>query len=140
MDYYANYRFFVLGGCSYITHLLFRGDIVALCNSSGQSIKTVFQVIAGYDRCSGQCVHKTKSVRLCQSNDPISRISIMEAASGICNCSLPFIYLGIPIVNGKYKTSYFNGLIEEVQKNCLTASCFLSDGDRLLSMFTMWSY
>lgn len=120
MDYYANYRFFVPGGCSCISHLLFLGDIVVFCNSSGQAIKTIFQVIVDYDICSSQRVHKTKSVKLCQSNAPISRISIMEVASGISKSSLPFIYLGIPIVMANVRLLTLMVLLKKLRKNCFT--------------------
>lgn len=77
-------------------------------------------------------LRKTKSAMLCQPNPSISRISIMELASGISKPSFPLIDLVVLIVNVS-KTSYFNSLIEKVQKTLFNwSSCFLYAGSKLI--------
>lgn len=71
----------------------------------------------------------SKSGMLCHFCDSGAWISIMELTSGICSPSFPFTSLGVPIIVGKYKIVYLNGLIEKVQKSLSNwSSRFLLDG------------
>lgn len=46
-----------------------------------------------------------------------AQISTMGSMSGIGNQTFPSTYLEVPIIKGKYKTTYFNSLVKKLQKH-----------------------
>lgn len=61
-----------------------------------------------------------------------ARISIIESAWGISKWSFLFNLLGVTILKGKYKTSYFDNLIEKVHKHLFSwSNYFHSAGGKL---------
>lgn len=93
--------------CPKVSHLLFADDSVVYCQASEKDCKALRDILALYERESGQMVNKDKSSVLFSPNTPINIRSSLSAGVGIALEVRQAKYLGLPLFLGLSKKDLF---------------------------------
>ncbi|XP_042969088.1 uncharacterized protein LOC122301771 [Carya illinoinensis] len=126
-------HFCLPAGAPRITHLLYADDVVIFSNASKRSIRCLMSVLNDYEKWSGQWVNHEKSaiffskkLSLCRKRDILNETRFVEG-------HFPFVYLGVPIVDGKFKACHFGPLLGKMgRKVSGRKSRLLSQGGLLI--------
>ncbi|XP_041003911.1 uncharacterized protein LOC121249264 [Juglans microcarpa x Juglans regia] len=116
-----------------ISHLLYADDIIIFSNGSKALIKAISESLALYEAWSGQKISKEKSsIFFSKLIPPVRRRQILRITR-FSEGSLPFKYLGVPIIFGRLKSNYFDELVGKIgAKIGDWISRLLSSGARLI--------
>jgi hypothetical protein len=96
----------------HITHLLFADDSIVFLEASMESLLTLKEVLANYERASGQKVNLGKSSIFFGDGCADERKTELMQALGVEDETLSERYLGLPTVVGRSKNGYFQYVTE----------------------------
>lgn len=83
-------------------------------NGFEKSLRNLMQLLHVYERSSGQMMNFGKSSFYI--DDKYSRrASIISCITGMSRGTFPFLYLGVPIIQGRIKIIYFEHLVKKVR-------------------------
>ncbi|XP_057425625.1 uncharacterized protein LOC130718990 [Lotus japonicus] len=99
-----------------ISHLLFADDSVIFAKATLEEANSVQQVLASYEKVSGQVINLDKSMLSCSRNVPSSRFDQLKRLLNVKAVESYDKYLGLPTIIGKSKTQIFNFVKERVWK------------------------
>ncbi|MCH92961.1 RNA-directed DNA polymerase (Reverse transcriptase), partial [Trifolium medium] len=80
------------------SHVLYADDIMIFCKASKKNIKQLLLIFKLYGQASGQLVNKQKS-KFYAGAIPNARMLMLSNLLSFTSSSLPFTYLGLPLVN-----------------------------------------
>lgn len=96
-------------------HLLYADDVLIFTNGTDKSLRSLMQLFQMYEQSSGQLINFAKSGFYI--DDKYSRRApIISRITGMVRGTFPFLYLGVPIIQGLIKIIYFEHLVEKVRR------------------------
>jgi hypothetical protein len=99
-------------GVPALSHILFADDILLFLRGNKRTLRAILRFMIEYGLNSGQYVNRSKSsVYLGKFASPRRTFRTLGVNAG----SLPFIYLGVPIFQGRPKRSYFQSIADKVK-------------------------
>ena len=110
---------FYCRGVSIPTHILYADDVLIFCAGTKQNIRCVQNISHDYSEVSDQIINNSKS-RLYSGAMGTSRSQMIAGMLGFSAGTIPFIYLGCPIFNGKPKGVYFQSIVESIKMKLAT--------------------
>ncbi|XP_059301817.1 uncharacterized protein LOC132053726 [Lycium ferocissimum] len=99
-----------------INHLAYAYDIVIFSSGNSRSDKLIKRQICKYEKASSQKVNDEKSFLFVGAKTSPYRINRLRQCLGYMNKSFPFTYLGCPLISGRKKVEYFDGMVTKVVK------------------------
>jgi hypothetical protein len=103
-------------GSPLISHLFFADDSMIFCKATKASSECVKQILATYEKGSGQCINFNKSIVSFSPKVGASLKCEIKSILGIDICSSLDKYLGLPTTVGRNKKVLFNEIKERVRK------------------------
>uniref|UniRef100_A0A2N9IBI9 Reverse transcriptase domain-containing protein n=1 Tax=Fagus sylvatica TaxID=28930 RepID=A0A2N9IBI9_FAGSY len=97
-----------------ISHLLFADDSLLFCQATQAECNRLMEVLAQYERASGQMVNKEKTALFFSKNTPESVRCAIQQLWGVQGTANFEKYLGLPAMVGKSKQHTFNNLKERI--------------------------
>ncbi|XP_055815772.1 uncharacterized protein LOC129885498 [Solanum dulcamara] len=114
-----------------ITHLQYADDTLIFCDANMDQLKYLRVILVLFECLSGMHIYWRKS-----SLYPIDDVNAMEFLASILGGevgSLPFVYLGMPLVAKSNSNEIWNGVIEKCEKKLSRwKSQYLSLGGRVI--------
>ncbi len=106
-----------------ISHLLFADDSLLFCQATEAKCNRLMEVLAQYERASGQMVNKEKTALFFSKNTPESVRCAIQQLWGVQGTANFEKYLGLPAMVGKSTQHTFNNLKERIaQRYCRLGS------------------
>ncbi|XP_027120510.1 uncharacterized protein [Coffea arabica] len=125
------FRFLSKGGL--VPFLAFADDMVNFTRASSECLLAVSSLLRQYEILSGQKINLSKSRFLCSSKLPSEIITLIQQVTGFQEQSWPVKYLGVPLIRGRKKSIFFDGVFASVRaKLHHWSSRFLSAGGKLI--------
>lgn len=93
-------------GVSLPTHILYADDVMIFCTGTKRNIRVLLHIFQQYSEVSGQVINNAKS-RFYTGAMNSTRAQMIAAMLGFSVGTVPFIYLGCPIFQGKPKVVHF---------------------------------
>ncbi|XP_057779862.1 uncharacterized protein LOC130998460 [Salvia miltiorrhiza] len=87
------------------SHFLYVDDVLLFCKADHRSCKMIDSILHIYASVSGQFCNKAKSTVFFGKGVPLQMRRRLKRDLGFSTGSLPFIYLGVPIVAGRVSSS-----------------------------------
>ncbi|XP_058111320.1 uncharacterized protein LOC131254349 [Magnolia sinica] len=84
-------------------------------NGGKCSLANLKEFLKDYQTTSGQAINLHKSSFFTSSKLPVSRVRAIEQYLGISKATSHLLYLGVPMVVGRNKTSYFQLLLDKIE-------------------------
>lgn len=107
-------------GVPALSPILFADDILLFLRGNKCTLREILRFMVEYGLNSGQYVNRSKS-SVSLANYACPRRTIISRTLGVNAGSLPFIYLGVPIFQGRPKRSYFQSITDKVK--CKVYAC-----------------
>ncbi|XP_058108990.1 uncharacterized protein LOC131252119 [Magnolia sinica] len=101
-------------GCPIISHLLYADGTLLLTNGSKDLLLPTKRFLDSFQASSGQCISLSKSSFFYSKRIPPSRVRSIESILGFGKSVASFSYLGIPLAEGRMKSSAFKPLVDRV--------------------------
>ncbi|XP_027156871.1 uncharacterized protein LOC113758040 [Coffea eugenioides] len=125
------FRFLSKGGL--VSFLAFADDMVIFTRASSECLLAVSSLFRQYEILSGQKINLSKSRFLYSSKLPSEIITLIQQVTGFQEQSWPVKYLGVPLIRGRKKSIFFDGVFASVRaKLHHWSSRFLSAGGKLI--------
>ncbi|KAL3502473.1 hypothetical protein ACH5RR_036922 [Cinchona calisaya] len=105
--------FSILQDWPVVSHLVFADDVLIFTREEKRSLEHLMEFLPISQRDSGQRINYFKSSSLLSPRCP--SVSLLLRITGMRRGSLPFVYLGSPIILGRKKIQHFAGLVEKFQ-------------------------
>ena len=99
-----------------ISHLLFVDDSLLFCHASSDACHRLMEVLAMYERASGQMINKEKTALFFSKNSPEQVRTTIQQLWGVQGTVNFEKYLGLPALVGKSKQQTFTGLKELIAR------------------------
>jgi hypothetical protein len=96
------------------SHILHADDVMLFCKGTASNIQVISSFFARYAQISGQLINPQKSP-LFAGSMTASRLNSIANSLGFSIGTLPFLYLGVPILKGKPKVLYFQPLVDKIK-------------------------
>ena len=97
-------------GSPKISHLLFADDSMVFCQASTEECHRLLEILAWYEKASGQVVNKEKTTLFFSKNTPELVKGSIQQIWGVQGTANLEKYLGLPAFVGKSKKQTFNAL------------------------------
>lgn len=95
------------------THLVFADDIMFIVRGDSESIRIICNTLHQFGSISGLHINHAKS-RIFAAGITEEKFSDLQDISNIPRGEFPVKYLGIPLMHGKHKTTYFTPLLHRI--------------------------
>ena len=96
------------------SHLLYADDIIIFCKATVSNATCVLNILHDYASLSGQVFNPAKSRVYFSSSIPMALKSRIVSVLGITSSSLPFVYLGVPLLRGVPRARHLRGIADAV--------------------------
>jgi len=106
-------------GTTFPTHVLYADDIMIFCTGLKKNIRELISIFNKYSAVSGQIVNNSKS-RFFTGSMSVTRINMIANLLGFSVGTVPFLYLGCPIFQGKPKVIHFKSITDKIRKKLAT--------------------
>jgi len=106
-------------GTTFLTHVLYADDIMIFCTGLQSNIRELISIFNKYSTISGQIVNISKS-RFFTSSMSVTRINMIANMLGFSVGTVPFLYLGCPIFQGKPKVIHFRSILDKIRNKLAT--------------------
>ena len=103
-------------GVAFPTHILYANDVMIFCTGTKSNIR---ELLNKYSEVSGQIINNAKS-RLYTGAMTATRTQMIAALLGFTVGTVPFIYLGCPIFQGKPKVAHFQMVSDKIKAKLAT--------------------
>jgi len=100
-------------GTTFPTHVLYADDIMIFCTGLKKNIRELISIFNKYSAVSGQIVNNSKS-RFFTGSMSVTRINMIANLLGFSVGTVPFLYLGCPIFQGKPKVIHFRSITDKI--------------------------
>ncbi|XP_019241016.1 PREDICTED: uncharacterized protein LOC109221004 [Nicotiana attenuata] len=97
-----------------INHLAYADDTIIFSSSDATSLRLIMEILAGYEKASGQLINKSKSAIYLHHSAGEDVVDKVQRITGIAKNEFPFTYLGCPIFYARRRMNYYQGLITKV--------------------------
>jgi len=112
-------------GVSFPTHILYANDAMIFCTGTKRNIRWLLNIFQRYSEVSGQIINNAKS-HFYTGAMSATRVHMISALLGFNVGTVPFIYLGCPIFQGKPKVVHFQMIADKIKTNATWKGSFLS--------------
>ena len=106
-------------GTTFPTHVLHADDIMIFCTGLKRNIRELISIFNKYSAISGQIVNNSKS-RFFMGSMSVTRINMIANMLGFSVGTVPFLYLGCPIFQGKPKVIHLRSITDKIRKKLAT--------------------
>lgn len=106
-------------GTTFPTHVLYADDIMIFCIGLKSNIRELISICDKYSAISGQIVNNSKS-RFFTGSMYVTRITMIANMLGFIVGTVPFLYLGYPIFQGKLKVIHFRMITDKIRNKLAT--------------------
>lgn len=97
-----------------VTHLSFADDILVFFDGKESSLLAILEVLSHFKQVSGLGINMSKSCLYLDGNNR-GLISDLSSRHNLTHGSLPFRYLGVPLIPSKLSASDYQPLIDKVK-------------------------
>jgi hypothetical protein len=101
-------------GLSIPTHILYADVIMIFCKATKVNIRRILEIFNTYGEASGQLVNQNKSKYYAGAVSP-TRLNVITTMLGFSMGSVPFMYLGCSIFEGKPKAIHFQDIADIIK-------------------------
>ncbi|XP_019256398.1 PREDICTED: uncharacterized protein LOC109234797 [Nicotiana attenuata] len=98
-----------------LNHLAYVDDTIIFASADPYSLQKIVDVLALYERTSGQLINKAKSSYYVHSKIAADLKNAVATFTGFSKGTFPFTYLGCPIFYTRRRKNYYNDLIQKVK-------------------------
>lgn len=106
-------------GTTFPTHVLYADGIMIFCIGLKSNIRELISICDKYSAISGQIVNNSKS-RFFTGSMYVTRITMIANMLGFIVGTVPFLYLGYPIFQGKLKVIHFRMITDKIRNKLAT--------------------
>ncbi|XP_019085342.1 PREDICTED: uncharacterized protein LOC104748447 [Camelina sativa] len=99
-----------------VNHLLFADDTMFFCKSNARCCQALTQILAKYEKVSGQCINLTKSTITFSSKTPAEAKVRVKNSLNITQEGGLGNYLGLPENFGRKKRDIFASIVDKVRQ------------------------
>jgi len=100
-------------GTSFPTHVLFANDIMIFCTGLKSNIWELMSIFNKYSAISGHIVNNSKSMFFTGAMS-VTRINMIANMPSFSVGTVPFLYLGCPIFQGKPKVMHLRMITDKI--------------------------
>lgn len=119
--------------CPPLNHLLFTDDTMLFGKSNTASCATLLSILSKYERASGQCINRSKSVITFSSKMNQDCKTRVKRELNICNEGGIGKYLGLPEHFGRKKRNIFASIADRIRQQAHSwTSRFLSGAGKMV--------
>ncbi|XP_019232505.1 PREDICTED: uncharacterized protein LOC109213200 [Nicotiana attenuata] len=98
-----------------LNHLAYADDTIIFASADAYSLQKIVDVLALYERTSGQLINKAKSSYYVHSKIAADLKNAVATITGFSKGTFPFTYFGCPIFYTRRRKNYYNDLIQKVK-------------------------
>lgn len=102
------------------THILYADDIMIFCTGLKINVRELLSIFHKYSKVSGQRINTVKS-HFFTGNMLVNWKNMIAALLGFSVGSVPFLYLGCPIFQGKPKVIHFRMVTDKIKNKLATS-------------------
>ena len=97
-----------------ISHLFFADDNLLFSRATPQDVEKIHDILAVYERASGQQVNRDKTTIFFSKDTPLGRQTTIQHSLGVPIIKQYEKYLGLPSLMGKNRSTSFSQIKERV--------------------------
>ncbi|XP_060183197.1 uncharacterized protein LOC132613164 [Lycium barbarum] len=98
-----------------INHLCYADDTIIFASACEISLKMIMEVLADYEKASGQLINKAKSAVYLHDRVDEIEFQRVERITSIGRQAFPIIYIGCPIYYSRAKMAFYSALITRIR-------------------------
>jgi len=96
------------------SHCLYADDVLIFCKGTLANVRHIMKLFELYGQYSGQVVNAAKR-KFYSGAISLSRAQTITSITGFSHGTIPFTYLGIPLLIGKPKAIHLRPLVDKIQ-------------------------